>query len=53
MPDGSYTAILQGLRRVDIEAVVETVPYLKASVVMREETNTDTDTSEFAVILTN
>ena len=51
MPDGSYTAILHGLRRVDIEAVVETVPYLKASVVMREETNTDTDTSEFAVIL--
>lgn len=51
MPDGSYTAILQGRRRMDVEAVVETVPYLRASIVLRDEINTDTDTSEFAAIL--
>lgn len=51
MPDGSYTVILQGRRRIEIEAVVADEPYLRASVALKDETDTDTDSSEFAALL--
>lgn len=51
MPDGSYTVILQGRRRIEVEAVVADEPYLRASIVPKDETDTDTDSSEFAALL--
>lgn len=51
MPDGSYTVILQGRRRMEVEAVVANDPYLRASIVMKDEAEVDTESSEFVALL--
>lgn len=51
MPDGSYTVILQGRRRMEVEAIVASDPYLRASIVMKDEAEVDTDSSEFVALL--
>jgi len=33
MPDGSTTVIIQGRKRIQLEEIVETVPYFKAKVI--------------------
>lgn len=37
MPDNTVTVILQGLRRVEVEEIVEDTPYLKGHVTLLEE----------------
>lgn len=50
MPDGSTTAIIQGKRRMEIEEVVRTEPYLKARFrQLPEEKPADTDQEFMAV----
>lgn len=51
MPDGSYTVILQGRRRMEVEAIVQTDPYLRASIVVKDEAEFDADSSEMTAIL--
>ena len=38
MPDGSITAILQGMKLIERGSIVATEPYLRAQVIYREET---------------
>lgn len=47
MPDGNYTAILQGIKRIHIDQIVDFEPYIKAGVhylndIMSNENSSDT-----------
>ena len=50
MPDGSLTAILQGFKRVHVEAVIATEPYLVARVTYEEDFLPKQDEQEMKVL---
>ena len=49
MPDGSLTAILQGFKRVHVDAVIATEPYLVARVTYEEDYVPKQDEQEEAI----
>ena len=51
MPDQTTTVILQGSRRVELKQLVETTPYLKASVVSLSEHFPDKGDREFSALV--
>ncbi len=53
MPDGTQTAIIQGLRKFKILEGVENEPYLKAKVELIEETEPKKNDEEFDALLEN
>ena len=50
MPDGSLTAILQGFKRVHVDAVIATEPYLVARVTYEEDFLPQQDEQEMKVL---
>jgi len=51
MPDGNITVILQGKKRFEIDAVIEEVPYLRASIKEVQEKRPGKHDTEFLAIL--
>jgi ATP-dependent Lon protease len=51
MPDGTTSVIIQGKRRFRMHGIVETVPYMRATVHALNEISPDTSTSEFQALL--
>ena len=51
MPDGNTTVIIQGKKRFQINEVIETEPYIKASVSSMNEVKPATESEEFLAIL--
>jgi len=51
MPDGSTSVIIQGKRRFRMHGIVETVPYMRATVHALNDITPDTSTSEFQALL--
>ncbi len=51
MPDGNTTVIIQGKKRFEINEVLETEPYIKASVSSMTEVKPATESEEFLAIL--
>jgi len=51
MPDGNITVILQGKKRFEIDAVIEEVPYLRASIKEVAEKRPGKHDTEFLAIL--
>ncbi len=53
MPDGSQTAIIQGLKKIKIVKSVSEDPYLKAKVELIDEIEPDANDKEFNALLEN
>ncbi|KQC33518.1 Lon protease [Nonlabens sp. YIK11] len=51
MPDGNTTVIIQGKKRFQIDAIVETKPYLKATTKAIDEARPAADNEEFNAII--
>ncbi len=51
MPDGNTTVIIQGKKRFEIETIVETQPYLKATTRPIDESRPALDNEEFNAII--
>ncbi|MDR0962477.1 MAG: endopeptidase La [Mediterranea sp.] len=51
LPDGSKTAILQGLKRMSLDEIVKTTPYLKGRVTPLREEMPSPDDKEFPLML--
>ena len=51
MPDGSTSVIIQGKRRFRMHGIVETVPYMRATVHALNDITPDTSTSEFHALI--
>lgn len=51
MPDGTTSVIIQGKRRFRMHGIVETVPYMRASVHALNDITPDTTTSEFQALI--
>ncbi len=51
MPDGNITVILQGKKRFEIDAVIEEVPYLRATVKEVSEKRPKNNDTEFTAII--
>ncbi|MGW8178583.1 MAG: endopeptidase La, partial [bacterium] len=51
MPDGTTTAIIQGRRRISVESVIQTVPYMTAQVKAIPETRGGEDEKDFDIII--
>ncbi|MEC4114537.1 endopeptidase La [Myroides pelagicus] len=51
LPDGNITVILQGKKRFDIVEMIQTEPYLKATVSERIETRPEETDKEFAALV--
>jgi ATP-dependent Lon protease len=51
MPDGNTTVIIQGKKRFEIDQVVQTEPYLKATTKEAVEDKTDENNKEFDAII--
>ncbi|MBE6286667.1 MAG: endopeptidase La [Mediterranea massiliensis] len=50
MPDKTTTAILNGIKRIRLEEIVDTKPYLKGRITLLEEEIPDAKDTEFAVL---
>ncbi len=53
MPDGNTTAIIRGKKRFEIKELLETEPYLKASVVPFEEIKPEKGDKEFEALVSS
>lgn len=53
MPDGNTTVIIQGKKRFEISEIVETTPYIKATIREVEEARPANHNEEFAAIVEN
>ena len=51
MPDGSMTAILQGIRRLELEEVLQYDPYIVARVHYLEDTVPDMDDNQLLILM--
>lgn len=51
MPDGNTTVIIQGKKRFEIDQVIQTEPYLKATTKETIEDRTDEDNKEFDAVI--
>jgi len=51
MPDGTTSVIIQGKRRFRMHGIVETVPYMRATVHALNDITPDTSTSEFQALV--
>ncbi len=51
MPDGNITVILQGKKRFEIDAVIEEIPYLRATVKEVSEKRPKNNDTEFTAII--
>ncbi|MGS2763282.1 endopeptidase La [Sinomicrobium sp. M5D2P9] len=51
MPDGNTTVIIQGKKRFEIDRVVSTEPYIRASIKEVEEIRPERDNPEFTAII--
>ncbi|WP_461534195.1 endopeptidase La [Sinomicrobium sp.] len=51
MPDGNTTVIIQGKKRFEIDRVISTEPYIRASIKGVEEVRPDRDNPEFIAII--
>ena len=51
MPDGTTTAIIQGRRRISVESVIQSVPYMTAQVKAIPETRGGEDEKDFDIII--
>ena len=53
LPDGSLRLIVQGLARLQLEQVIETRPYLRASVTLASEASHEADQLEIDALMRN
>lgn len=50
MPDGTISAVLQGMKRIELGNLISTTPYMKAEVHYLEDIDADTDSADVKII---